>query len=116
MTDDGPLWALSLLMLMGVYVIPTFCAFYRSHPNRWFILLVNVFGGETVFLWFACLFWALSDYVVGGTPTVDVGPPSLDDAGQPNQVNQLERLSDLWSAGHLTDEEFQAAKQRLLNA
>jgi hypothetical protein len=74
--------------------------------------LVKVFGGVTGFLWVACLFWALSDYVVGGTPTVNV----VTSDPLPDHVSQLEKLTELWSAGHLTDDEFHAAKQRLLQA
>lgn len=116
---SGIIFIVSIIMLMGVYVIPTFCAFYRGHPNRWFILLINVFGGATVFLWFACLFWAFSDYVVGEAPTVNLvtsSPLPLDNPGQMDHVGQLERLSELRTAGLLTDEEYRAAKQRILSA
>jgi hypothetical protein len=117
-SNGGVAWGLGLAMVMCLYIVPTFCAFYLGHPNKWMILLVNVFGGETVFLWFACLFWALSDYVVGGTPTVNVvhsEPPSPLGAAS-DHVSQLERLAEMWTAGHITDDEYSAAKQRLLGA
>lgn len=34
--------------------------------------------------------------------------------GRPDVVDRLERLADLWERGHLSDEEFEASKRRLL--
>ena len=44
---------------------------------------------------------------IGGAPTGSAGPASGD-------VERLKELSDLHAAGRLTDEEFTAAKRKLL--
>lgn len=42
------------------YLIPTFVAFSRKHPNRWLIAVINVAFGGTVIGWFGALVWAMS--------------------------------------------------------
>lgn len=42
-----------------ILMIPTFIAFYRQHPNRWLIGVINVVFGPTLFGWLICLVWAL---------------------------------------------------------
>ncbi|WP_406873611.1 superinfection immunity protein [Aminobacter sp. P9b] len=32
-----------LIILAVIYMIPTIVAFWRGHPNRWVILLLNIF-------------------------------------------------------------------------
>lgn len=41
-------------------------------------------------------------------------PPAPAAAAEPSLVDQLKQLSDLKAAGALSDEEFEAAKQKLL--
>lgn len=45
--------------VLVVYLIPSFVAFFRGHPNRWMIFAANFFLGGTGFVWFVALCWSL---------------------------------------------------------
>ncbi|HRI39877.1 MAG TPA: superinfection immunity protein [Nitrospira sp.] len=47
------------LMALFVYLIPTFIAFGRGHPNYVPILVVNLTLGWTVIGWLGALLWSL---------------------------------------------------------
>jgi hypothetical protein len=47
---------------------------------------------------------------------VPPAPPKPAPSAAPSDVDELERLGQLHSSGVLTDEEFAAAKQRILGA
>jgi hypothetical protein len=52
-------WLL-LLVVITLYVIPTWVAFGRGACARWGVLLLNLLFGWTVLGWFASLIWATS--------------------------------------------------------
>ena len=41
-----------------IYMIPTFTAYNRNHPQRFWIMMLNLFCGETLVGWIAALIWA----------------------------------------------------------
>lgn len=43
-----------------IYLIPTFTAYNRNHPQRFWIMMLNLFCGETLVGWIAALIWARS--------------------------------------------------------
>ena len=47
------------LFLAAVYCLPIIVAFKRSHPYRWVILVMTLFGGWTGLFWLAALIWAV---------------------------------------------------------
>ncbi len=49
-----------LLIVIGfyIYLIPTFTAYGRGHPQRFWIMMLNLFLGNTVVGWIAALIWA----------------------------------------------------------
>ena len=51
-----------VLILIGVafylYMLPTFVAYNRQHPQRFFIMMLNLFLGNTLVGWIAALIWA----------------------------------------------------------
>lgn len=49
-----------LLVLLGLYFLPTFIAILRHHHNVAPIALVNLFLGWTLIGWFASLIWAFT--------------------------------------------------------
>ena len=51
-----------VLIVVGfyVYMLPTFTAYNRNHPQRFWIMLLNLFCGETLVGWIAALIWARS--------------------------------------------------------
>jgi len=57
--DVGHVFFAIAVVVGLVLMIPTFIAFYRQHPNRWLIGVINVVFGPTLFGWLICLVWAL---------------------------------------------------------
>jgi hypothetical protein len=129
---------IGLLFAAAIYFLPTFIAFKRQHGYKNIILVMNVFGFSGV-LWIIAMIWAvfpteksLIDPVVGnvtGTGERNAGD-TIGSAkfgfergyqsagGLPKKSTALETLgtlADLKSKGAITEEEFQAAKQRLLD-
>lgn len=48
------------VLLLGLYVLPSFIAFQREHKNRIPILVVNIFFGWSFVGWVACMAWSLT--------------------------------------------------------
>ena len=46
---------------LGLYFLPSICAFMRGHPSKVWILILNTLLGLTCFGWFVSLGWALAD-------------------------------------------------------
>lgn len=65
-----------LIILAVIYMIPTIVAFWRGHPNRWVILLLNIFLGGTGIVWFGCLIWACMAVHVSNNPNDSHGGES----------------------------------------
>lgn len=49
---------LLIVIALCVYMIPTFTAYKRQHPQRVYIMLLNLFLGNTLVGWIAALIWA----------------------------------------------------------
>lgn len=45
-------------LVLWITFLPTFIAYWRAHPNRVPILLLNIFFGWTILGWVAALIWA----------------------------------------------------------
>jgi hypothetical protein len=124
-----------VLAMCAAYVLPTFIAFRRQHPNRWPILLINVVFGATVLGWVAALIWALhavhrpdvSDASSGGESGLNifVNDPKairINDAkrveSQPRTLqaamNEIDRLKKLRAESSITDTEFEILKALVL--
>lgn len=91
-----------LVIIVGVYFAPTMVAADRKVPNFWSIAAVNFFLGWTLVGWVVALALALRDR------------PKPTTTAQPGDVRQLQELVTLHRQGVLTDDEFAAAKTRLL--
>ena len=50
-----------LMVILAIYLLPTYVAFKRRHNNRIPILLVNLLLGGTFIGWVAALVWACTD-------------------------------------------------------
>ncbi|MEL6982942.1 MAG: superinfection immunity protein, partial [Actinomycetota bacterium] len=100
-----------IAVLFIPYWLPTIVAFFRGHPNKAVIALVNFFFGWTFIGWFISLFWALTDPVVAGGQPVIVTVNNTANAGgatvsqnQPGPPNtpQQYRVGDVVN-GHRFD-------------
>lgn len=100
---DDLVWTVGVLAtVIGIYFAPTMVAADRKVPNFWSIAAVNFFLGWTLVGWVVALALALRDR------------PKATAAAQPGDVRQLQELVTLHRQGVLTDDEFAAAKTRLL--
>lgn len=123
-------FAVFFLIIGFVYVVPTFIAFRRNHPNRWLILLVNVVFGGTILGWGIALAWALrAVHQTGSTSSGGesglkvfvndvrrvqlVEPPPIPHA---SLSEEIERLHELFVRGAISQAEFDTLKVKLLDA
>jgi hypothetical protein len=51
---------LLLLIVGGIYLIPSIIAFKSNHPNKGAIIALNILAGWTFIVWVVSLVWALS--------------------------------------------------------
>ena len=127
---------IGLLLVILVYGLPAFIAFYRRHEFRWIILAINIFFGPTGLGWLIALIWAiypkdksLADPVFGN-PTGLGNRNSGNTLGEIRQnadkvhkgakssasaLDSLDRLAALAEKGVITSEEFAEKKARLLS-
>jgi hypothetical protein len=111
---SSPLLGFILLALaVLVYFIPTIVAGKRGHPNGTPIFLLNLFLGWTALGWLAALIWsasAISDHASPATSPLQTPDTATDD----EPYLKLEKLADLKERGHLTAEEFEVEKAKIL--
>jgi hypothetical protein len=122
---------LLVLIVVMVYGLPSFVAFYRGHPNRWPILIVNIVFGGTGLGWLGSLVWACS--AVHRSPTGNHGGESglnlfandpvrlqIDSAGHiasshRDPADELVRLKQLLDAGVIDEAEYRRLRAGPLN-
>lgn len=100
---------LIILIAVAIYFAPTLIAFKRSHPNKVWVLLLNVLLGWTCFGWATALVWSFIDKDL--TELIQSGITS----GRSTRYADIEKLSELKNNGAITEEEFLSEKNKLLN-
>ncbi|NNF05348.1 MAG: superinfection immunity protein [Candidatus Eisenbacteria bacterium] len=55
-----------LILALPVYFLPTIIAFYRGHPKKLPIIIINVLFGGTVIGWVIAFIWAMKKIPVAG--------------------------------------------------
>jgi hypothetical protein len=120
--------ALVALLCLFIYIIPTIVAFWRSHPNRWLIAVINITLGGTELGWLGSLVWACS--AVHRSPTGNHGGESglnlfINDTsriviGAPDNFEEISdklmRLKKLHEAGGLSDDEYLQLREPLIKS
>ncbi|MCE0865580.1 superinfection immunity protein [Pseudomonas alloputida] len=103
----------TLALVVAVYFIPTIVAAIRLHQNRVSIMLLNLFLGWTGLGWLGALIWSASAI---NKPAGGVAPP-IAHAGRSGEdpYHELEKLAALKERGHITAEEFEAEKAKILS-
>ncbi|MGI9565314.1 superinfection immunity protein [Pseudomonas fulva] len=103
----------TLALMVGLYFLPTIVAAIRHHQNRVSIMLLNLLLGWTGLGWLAALIWSASAINKSGgdtgIPSTPVGKSGAD------PYHELEKLAALKERGHITAEEFEAEKTKILN-
>ncbi|MFK3815080.1 superinfection immunity protein [Pseudomonas sp. NPDC089407] len=100
-----------LLLAVLIYFIPTMVAGKRGHPSGTAIFLLNLLAGWTFIGWLVALVWAASAFSQDAAPTAAASPSPAEG----DRFQQLAKLADLKERGHLTTEEFEAEKAKILS-
>ncbi|QHJ01708.1 superinfection immunity protein [Xylophilus rhododendri] len=109
--------------LIALYLLPTYEAAKRRHPSLVPIALVDILLGWTVIGWVVAMVWAVRraevavEAVGGGEendPYVIVNEPSRYPAN--SAAESLKELAKLRAEGAISEEEYVAAKGRVLHA
>lgn len=117
MSDDSSAFLGFVLLALAVvlYFVPTIIAGKRGHPNGTPIFLLNLFLGWTAIGWLAALIWSASAIADEPKPAATTFPPAAETKDE-DPYHKLEKLADLRERGHLTAEEFEAEKAKILKA
>jgi len=113
MTEEtSPVTAfIMLIAAFVIYFLPTFVAAKRGHPNGTSIFLLDLFLGWTFIGWLAALIWSAS-----AIKKAEETSPYIASPAAPDRFQQLEKLAALKDSGHLSQEEFESEKARLLKS
>lgn len=60
-TGDIVTGLIVIIILLGIYLLPTIIAFSRGHASKLAIALINIFLGWLLLSWFIALIWSLAD-------------------------------------------------------
>lgn len=116
---------LFFLAAPALYLLPTYEAWKRKHPNMAAIALVNVFLGWSLFGWVVATVWAFkttepTTVVVQddtsrhrwleSRPPGNPVPVPQSPVASVSVADEIRKLADLRDQGLLTAEEFQAQK------
>lgn len=93
---------------VAIYFLPSFNASSRKHSNTSSIFLLNLFLGWTLLGWVAALVWSASS-IKRGSEDLPKAPTGQEDA-----YEKLEKLASLKEKGHITADEFDREKAKLL--
>ncbi|WP_421928798.1 superinfection immunity protein [Neoaquamicrobium sediminum] len=124
-------YAVVMVVILALYVIPSIVAFARKHPNRWLILVINIVFGGTGIGWLGSLVWAMNAVhksptgsdggesglnIFANDPiTVRVDGPSPATATDADITDRLLRLKSLRDDGALNDDEYARLRKPLLD-
>lgn len=133
---DGIVVLLVVLAFVAIYSTPSVIAFWRRHPNRWLIAVINIVFGGTLLGWLIALVWALKAFHVddaqsrGGESGLNlfindpkkieilssaVATPVPAAIAASSLAAELEKLHRLLQQGIITQTEFDVMKARLLS-
>lgn len=106
MDEQGAMGAVMITIISAVlYFLPTMNAKGRKHPSAGGIFALNLFLGWTFIGWVAAIVWSASAIKADGP---------AGDRSSPSKAEELEKLAALKEKGHLSEDEFQKEKSRLL--
>ncbi|MGO0684084.1 superinfection immunity protein [Pseudomonas fulva] len=106
MDEQGATGAVMVTIICAVlYFLPSMNAKSRKHPNAGSIFALNLLLGWTLIGWVVAVVWSASAVSAAAVP-----PHSQS----PSKAEELEKLATLKERGHLSEDEFQKEKSRLL--
>lgn len=92
-----------LFILIPSYFLPTIVAWMRQQPNATAIFFLNLFLGWSLVGWVIALVWALKKAEPTSTTIVSS-----------SKADEIKKLKELADAGIISQEEFEAKKNLLL--
>ena len=124
-TDDALVIIVFGTIFVVLFFFPTFIAFWRGHPNRWLIFLINAVFGATVIGWFGTLIWSLKALHLSGSNQGgqsglnifegDVKKNMFEEKVSQHAISdELEKLHGLLRSEAINQSEYEALKSRLI--
>tara|TARA_B100000212_G_scaffold283780_1_gene223979 strand:+ start:60 stop:383 length:324 start_codon:yes stop_codon:yes gene_type:complete len=101
---------LIFVILLVAYFFPSIIAGSRNHHNKIAILITNLFLGWTFIGWVVCLIWSFTT-----KPDETTIVQNLKPGEEVSVAEELEKLSKLKNSGIISEEEFEAQKEKLLS-
>ena len=98
-----------VVIMLGLYFLPSVVAYARGHPSFVGILVLNLFLGWSLIGWVIALAWSFSDLRV-----ILIRDDEASSSNPLNQAEALEKLAALRDQGILTPAEFEAKKKKIL--
>lgn len=102
---DDNIW-IGIFIGVIMYFIPAITAYEKKKRNKQSILVINIFLGWTVIGWVVALAMA-----VGKDDEKQI---IIHKETNSNNLQEIEKLSELKHKGIISEEEFQAKKKQLL--
>ena len=96
----------SILVFIFIYFFPSIIANKQERDNLGAIFILNLLAGWTFIGWLAALIWAM---------TKDENKVPINHNQPADLSDELKKLSGLKDQGILTEDQFEEAKQKLLN-
>jgi hypothetical protein len=99
----------SIAFVIACYFLPGIVAAYRNHHSAAAIMWLNLFLGWTLLGWVGALVWA---FTAVNKPSVGPSAPVITTSQSP--ADELTKFSELLDKGHITIEQFNEQKKRIL--
>ncbi|OOZ35621.1 superinfection immunity protein [Solemya velesiana gill symbiont] len=93
---------LTLLILLFVFLLPTYIASKKNHPYKVAIILVNILGG---------IFWGIGWLIALVWCFIEPKQANNNQAPQITATDDIEKLHELKEKGAITQEEFDSRKK-----
>jgi uncharacterized membrane protein YqaE (UPF0057 family) len=101
----------SLAFVIACYFMPTIVGAWRNHHSATAIMWLNLFLGWTLLGWVGALVWA---FTAVNKPSE--APNKLVSTTSHSPADELTKFSDLLDKGHITTEQFNEQKKRILGS
>jgi hypothetical protein len=101
----------TIAFVIACYFLPGIVAAYRNHHSAAAIMWLNLFLGWTLLGWVGALVWA---FAAVNKPSE--APSKHVSTASHSPADELTKFSDLLDKGHITTEQFNEQKKRILGS